>query len=261
MSIAENAGVAMASVLFWHGIDGFEAETCRSLRFFFERCRTFVDVGANYGFYSVLGALWNPSLRVISFEPITPIYQGLLKNVAVNRVAAQITCENMALSSQSGVGTIYLPAAEGRDLESTATLSANSWQARQRSQPLPIKTIRLDDYEVLHPMRIELVKIDVEDFEADVLSGMTRVVQRDRPFIFCEILPRNKEHKNERTRQVLKTMAYTAYWITPTAYIRISQFDFDREFTNFLLSPVELGAEVLVDLSPLWDLRQQQNIA
>src|SRR5947209_8127915 len=61
MSLGRDFGIGIASLLFWHGLDGFEPETSRTLRFFFERAATFIDVGANCGFYSVLGALWNPN--------------------------------------------------------------------------------------------------------------------------------------------------------------------------------------------------------
>jgi len=55
---------------FWNGLEGFEPDTSRTLRFFFETTATFVDVGANYGFYSLLAALWNQVLRVVAFEPV-----------------------------------------------------------------------------------------------------------------------------------------------------------------------------------------------
>src|SRR5215470_10759310 len=64
LKIARDAGIWIASELFWHGIDGIESETSHVLRFFFERSQTFVDAGANYGLYSLLGGLWNPHLRI-----------------------------------------------------------------------------------------------------------------------------------------------------------------------------------------------------
>src|SRR5437899_9728183 len=59
MRMARNAGVALATTLFWHGLEGYECETSQTLRFFFARSATFIDVGANYGFYSMLGAFCN----------------------------------------------------------------------------------------------------------------------------------------------------------------------------------------------------------
>jgi len=258
MRVARDAGVALASSLFWHGLDGLEPDTSRTLRFFFERSAVFVDVGANYGFYSLLAALWNSKLQVVAFEPLGPIYEGLRKNVELNYVADQVVCENLALGSRSGAATLYLPQTEGKDLESTGTLATNSWQVRQNAQPLTVEVVRFDEYEARHSMHVDLVKIDVEDFEADVLLGMAGVVRRDQPFIVCEILPRNREHKNERTRQAIEALGYTPYWITPSGYVRVSRFDFEREWTNFLLSPVSVPGEVLSDLSPLWELKQHQ---
>lgn len=257
LRIARDAGVAIASALYWHGLEGHEPETSPTLRFFFERAATFVDVGANYGFYSLLAATWNPALRVVSFEPLRPVFEGLKKNVALNHLEERIVCENLALSSQSGKATLYLPASTGKDVETTGTLSSDSWQVRQKAQPLQVDTVRLDDYEASHPMRVDIVKIDVEDFEADVLEGMQRIIRRDKPFIVCEILPRNREHKNERTRQMIASLNYTAYWITPSGYVRVSRFDFDRELTNFLLSPVATEDEVLHDPAILWERRRR----
>jgi FkbM family methyltransferase len=107
--IAEDSGIGVASGLFWHGLDGYEPETSRVLRFLFERSRTFVDVGANYGFYSVLGALWNPDLKVIAFEPVSAIFEGLKRNVHGNSLAERVVCENFALASDSGTATLFLP--------------------------------------------------------------------------------------------------------------------------------------------------------
>ncbi len=255
--IARDAGIALSSSLFWHGLDGHEPETSRTLRFFFERSDSFVDVGANYGFYSILAATSNPKLRVVSFEPLRPIFEGLKKNMALNHFEERVVCENMALSSQSGTATMYLPSSSGRDAESTGTLASNSWQVRQKAQPLQVETVRLDDYEARHPMRVDIIKIDVEDFEADVLEGMQAIIRRDKPFIVCEILPRNREHKNERTREVIEGLGYTPYWITPSGHIKVSRFDFEREFTNFLLSPVSTPDEVLQDPAILWELRHR----
>jgi len=256
MSIGRYSGIGIASLLFWHGLDRFEPETSRTLRFFFERAATFIDVGANCGFYSVLGALWNSSLQVIAFEPVVPIFDGLRKNVLLNRLEGRIRCENMALSCESGRATLFLPAGEGLDLETTGTLVSDSWQSRKGSPRLEVEAVRFDEYETRHPMRVDLIKIDVEDFEAAVLEGMQKIILRDRPFIVCEILPRL--HGNQRTRRIVEALNYQPYWITSGGYIRVPRFDFGRDkFTEFLLSPVTTPDIVLDKLDVLWDLKKR----
>jgi FkbM family methyltransferase len=254
MRIARDSGIGLASLLFWDGIDGYERETSKTLRFFFSRVQTFVDVGANYGMYAILGALWNPDIVVVAFEPTPAIYSGLKRNVALNELEGRITCENLALADRSGSAILHLPRSEGKDVESTGTLATNSWQVRQNAPEVAVDTVSFDDYESCHPIRVDLIKIDVEDFEAAVLGGMRRVIDRDRPFIICEILPRLKEHNNQRTLEVIHSLGYFPYWITPCGYIRVSSFDFERAYTDFILSPVQVPAEVVPDLNTFWTL-------
>jgi len=258
MTIGRDTGIGMASLLFWHGLDGYEAATSRTLRFFFERAATFIDVGANCGVYSVLGPLWNPNLQVVAFEPVPAIFEGLKRNIRLNQLENCVHCENAALSSQSGSATLFLPVPESRDLESTGTMVTESWQARKNSARLDVQTVRFDDYITRHPMRVDLVKIDVEDFEANVLEGMQATISRDQPFIVCEILPRT--HRNRRTQAIVEALNYQPYWITPMGHIRVSNFDFARvSSTDFLLSPVSTPDAVIDDLSVLWERKRHLN--
>lgn len=257
MSIGRDAGIEIASVLFWHGLDGYERKTSETLRFFFAWSSTFVDVGANCGLYSILAALWNPQIKVVAFEPFPPIFEYLKKNVSLNDLDNRVVCERLALSSQSGIDVFHIPQSDRGEPECTGTLARNSWQVRQGSPCVQVETVRFDDYERSHPMRVDLMKIDVEDFEADVLEGMHETIERDRPFIICEILPRNKQHRNERTRQVIEALNYTPYWITDSGYVRVSRFDFERKDTEFLLSPISTSNEIVDDLSQLLELRRR----
>jgi FkbM family methyltransferase len=169
----------------------------------------------------------------------------------------RVRCENTALSGVSGRATLFLPPGEGLDVESTGTLASDSWQSRKGSPRLEVETVRFDEYEARYPMRVDLIKIDVEDFEADVIEGMQKIILRDRPFIVCEILPRL--HGNQRTRRIVEALNYQPYWITSAGYIKVPRFDFERgNFTDFLLSPVSTPDIVLDKLDVLWDLKQHR---
>ena len=254
LRLDRDAGVTVASVLFWKGLAGYEEHTSKTLRFFFERATTFVDVGANYGLYSIMAALWNPNLKAMAFEPVPQIFDGLRRNVALNGLEDRISLHQLALADHTGTATLYLPSSESNDLEATGTLAAGSWQASRQSPAMEVRAARFDDLLPL-PAKVDLVKIDVEDFEASVLMGMKQTIRRDRPFIVCEILPRS--HRNEKTRQVLASLEYTAYWITSSGYIRVSSFDFERsDSRDFLLCPVAPTGEVVSDPAVFWDLRR-----
>jgi FkbM family methyltransferase len=254
LKIAAGAGINVGSLLFWHGLDGYEPETTRILRFLFERCHTFVDVGANFGLYSLMGALTNPRLQVISFEPVPTIFAGLRKNVKLNRLEDRVQCENAALSSRSGRARFFMPQSESSEPESTGTLAHDSWQERKGAPSLEVETVRFDDYQERRSIHPDLVKIDVEDFEADVLEGMRNMILRDRPFIVCEVLPR--AHRNRRTEEIVHALGYHLYWITSLGYFYMPNLEFPRgNLTNFLMSPVFTTDTVLNDLNILYELR------
>ena len=254
LRLARNAGVGFATGLYWNGFENYEPATSRTLRFFFERISTFVDVGANIGFYSLLAGHWNPQLHVVAFEPVPHIFHQLEANIRANKLSNRVTPFQIALSDKTGTDIFYLPPSDAsHECEMTGTLVANGWQRRKRSAEIEVRTSRFDDFEREHPMKVDLIKIDVEDHEAAVLRGMQGVLKRDRPFVVCEILPR--EHGNRETLQVLKDIGYTPYWITPTGYIKVSRLDFERRGSlDFLLSPVASELEVVDDVEKLWTL-------
>lgn len=257
LRMAPDSGVAIASLLFWHGLEGYEPQTSRTLRFFFERAATFIDVGANYGFYSILAGLWNPKLRVVAFEPVPRIYEALTRNLALNQIEQNVAAHRIALSNRSGQATFYLPDTETNDVEATGTLVSDGWQARKYSPTIAVEAMRFDDFDAGGSMPVDLVKIDVEDAEADVLAGMERTIKRDRPFIVCEVLQR--QHGNQKTRGIVDALGYTPYWITSSGYIRVSGFDFPHGSSqDFLLSPVSLKGEVISDLELFWSARHSE---
>jgi len=203
--------------------------------------------------------LWNPDLRVVAFEPAPQIYTALTRNITLNGLNGQVSAHQLALSDRTATARFYLPRSGSKDCEATGTLAGDSWQSRQHSPEIQVETARFDDFERTHPMKVDLVKIDVEDFEAAVLGGMERTIRRDRPFIICEVLPR--PHRNERTRQIVESLGYAAYWITRSGYIRVSRFDFERRLSqDFLVSPVPVPGEVLTDLESFWALRQSSPV-
>ncbi len=210
-------------------------------------------VGANNGFYSGAGT-GHQARGLGGVVRVGQIFEGLQKNIALNRIGDRVVPHKVALSDRTGTAIFFLPPSESQDFESTGTLVSESWQNRKLSPSFEVNTTRFDDFERLHPMKLGVVKIDVEDFEAGVLRGMQETIFRDRPFIVCEVLPR--EHKNEKTREIVELLGYTAYWITPSGYVRVSHFDFVRELNDFLLSPVSVAGEVIADLELLWAQRQ-----
>ena len=234
-----DVGPGYLSNITWYGQDGFEPHTWTALKTCLEGAGTFLDIGANIGFYSVLAHRIAPNAEILSFEPAPSIQTAARRFLAANGVPDTI-CP-VALSDHNGTAKLYLPAEDHDFGESSAnTLVSDSWQAHQKHNEIQVEVARLDsflgDRALTRPV---IVKIDVEDHEAAVLRGASNVIGAYRPIIVCEILPRT--HGNRTTVDVLDSLGYLSYAIVSDGCFRFARDDFSRErfFTDFLLLPKE----------------------
>ena len=93
-------------MVFWSGFRRWEKETAPIILDNIRRSRCFMDVGANCGIYTVLGAVINPGLRVVAIEPVPKICTALTHNVAQNKLHPRVTILNVA-AGHSRDNSIY----------------------------------------------------------------------------------------------------------------------------------------------------------
>ena len=231
-------GYSIFSSISWWGTNGCEPYTWRELRRLIQNARTFIDVGANVGLYSVLAKKVRPDIEVISFEPVHSIYNACVSLHIANGLLASNVHE-LALSDVDGEAKIFEPLHD-HDIgySAASTLVVDSWQARKAPRVSVIKTAKLDTFLAGRELKSPLaIKIDVEDFEASVLKGALLTIERYRPWIVCEILPRS--HGNRESLEVIRAMRYVPYAITTEGCFKIDFEDFNQQrlFTDFLLIP------------------------
>jgi FkbM family methyltransferase len=124
----------------------------------------FVDVGANIGLMSILASnLVGPNGRVLAFEPNPEIKSILDYNVNTNKLYNIRTFE-VALGSKQENGKIYLKPDVNRGAASLIKPDNNSIS-------YDIKVIRYDNQDYSFEKSISLVKVDVEGYEIEALTG------------------------------------------------------------------------------------------
>ena len=139
--------------------------------------RTFIDIGANVGYFSLLASGLLTRGRVVSIEALPEICRKLAHNVELNRVA-NIRIVNCAVSDQPGQLTMHH--AIGNEGASTSKSAAVSRQA-DRFDPQAVIVPALPVDQILSDVEIDgarFLKIDVEGAEFDVLSGLFRIIDR-----------------------------------------------------------------------------------
>lgn len=138
---------------------------------------TVIDVGANYGYYTLLSAccVGNKG-RVYSFEPNPRTFQILTKNIEVNWLHTIVRPFQMAaLDSRKQVELHVLRKFQGStSLFSQESLPEPDTPPDQR--PL-VDAVPLD--EIIRGEKVDLVKIDAEGSEPLVMDGMQQIVARN----------------------------------------------------------------------------------
>ena len=153
--------------------------------------RTVLDVGANFGTYSIaLAAAVGQNGKVHAFEPQRLIYNLLVGSVALNALT-NVYCHNVALGDREG--RVEVPQYDYSRPMNFGSVEFGGQQSEKLSQDrghdpakgefVPLKTIDSFEFPKAH-----LMKIDVEGMELQVLRGSEQTIRRRRPVIFVEYL-------------------------------------------------------------------------
>jgi FkbM family methyltransferase len=137
----------------------------------------FYDVGANAGFYAIIGArAVGPAGQVYAFEPMPKLVERIRENVALNS-QTNVTVIEAAVSDRDGVTAF---AAQG-SLSMLSSIRAVGKSADTISVP----TLRLDTFSREH--RPDLILMDIEGDEIQALNGALQTIAKCRPVLMIEI--------------------------------------------------------------------------
>jgi FkbM family methyltransferase len=141
------------------------------------------DVGANFGYYSLLLAdLVGPEGRVWSVEPNPAAIAMLRRSVLLNGFAGRTTiCEAAAGQGEAERATLWVP--DGRP--GGATLVDPERSTPPDCTRVEVPAVALDSL-LAAEERIDFIKIDAEGSEERILAGMAGLLARHRPTIVLE---------------------------------------------------------------------------
>lgn len=150
--------------------DSFELSERGFIARFLRRGDVFVDVGANIGLFTVIAAhLVGSEGAVYAFEPATPVFDRLRRNIALNRLS-NVHPECVAISDVDEARPMVVV---GDGFAAWSTLGnpiGDAAGARRRTDV--VRCVKLDGY--LRSARVghvDLMKVDVEGWESHVLRG------------------------------------------------------------------------------------------
>jgi FkbM family methyltransferase len=232
-----NAPFYLETAIFWHGgIDNYDWElvTRRLWTHLCKQSSTIFDIGSNSGLFSVLAKVYSPNAKVTAFEPQPNVFEVLKMNNQVN--GFDICCENLALSDEDGETQFYNYGHKTFSSNNTTAGSLNkSWRPKNQSS-IKVSMLKLDSYILKNNLEhIDLMKIDVETFEFEVLSGYKNNIFKHQPIIILEVQD-NKIADN--IASFFYNEKYTYFNIDEENGLRkIEKLQTQGEHRNFLLIP------------------------
>jgi FkbM family methyltransferase len=140
---------------------------------------TVIDAGANIGVTSMMLAAIMRDGVVYSLEPSPSAYPLLVETIAANR-AAFVHPRQLALSDHVGCLQFF-------DNPVSASASHLAGGGALGGESATVEATTLDAFVASQGIkRVDFIKIDVEGFETEVLSGAREIMRRDRPGVFLE---------------------------------------------------------------------------
>lgn len=126
---------------------------------------TFVDVGANEGYFSMIAGSKVGDGRVFAVEPQSRLHPVIEKNVELNGLK-NVTIARCAFGDKAGELTLHMSS----DVNNGSTGMTKYWRFGGKTETVPVVTF--DEFCKTHKIdRIRFLKIDVEGAEGLVLSG------------------------------------------------------------------------------------------
>jgi len=148
-----------------------------------------LDIGANIGIMTIPLAQKAVNGKVFSFEPM-PQNLKALKRVIKYYKLKNVTVFETALGSEPGELKMIMPIIDNVKMQGLCHFDNNETEKGERFT-LPVQ--KLDDISELQAAKaIGGIKIDVENFEFEVLTGAKNLLLKHKPIIYCELWANEK---------------------------------------------------------------------
>jgi FkbM family methyltransferase len=186
-----------------------------------------IDVGANYGIYTVAAALSvGPTGRVWAFEPAPQCIAFLQRSLELNECAPQVTVKPIAISERSGSVPFLLAAMP--ETSAIATAGAGSADIARRAASTLDEMARENGWR-----DIDLVKVDVEGHETQVIRGGAAFFAAGSPLVMIEIKAMGSVDFS--ALELLAEMGYAMYRLLPGPLVLVP-FEYAEAADEFQLN-------------------------
>jgi FkbM family methyltransferase len=205
-TLPDDPSVTLAAVesrfvrrLYWYGVGGYEGAEAEWWVRCCARATNVLELGANVGFYSVIGGRAAPDARYRAVEPHPQAVDIARRNLALNGV------DNVEIIPAAAVGhktavtvSLSLPDEERYVAPTGAFLDgADGTDHLPAGDKVDVPVVSMVDL----VDGVDLMKLDIEGLEAETLGSVLPWIVEQRPTIVLEVRPRAR-----RLRPVIRDL-------------------------------------------------------
>lgn len=189
--------------IYLYGI--YEPNILDTIEKYLKQGDIFIDIGANIGQHSMFAAsIVGNTGKVYSFEPIPRIYNQLLDSVHLNNFDNIVEVHNIALGEKNDKKTLHI---------SSKNVGGSSLVEISGDEKIQVK-ITPGDNIISQLQKIDLIKIDVEGYEYETLSGIQVTLKRYKPIIIMEFNGESyirNGNRGDKIISLLNNLEYSLY--------------------------------------------------
>lgn len=186
----------LVRLLYWYGPAGYERDETAWWGRFCSHSRHVLELGANIGYYTVLGALAAPRTRYVAVEAHPDSVAVLRRNTELNALE-NVEVVHAAVLGDAATATaeLALPDQERYRAPTGAFLRTGTegvGTRRPAGTTITVPTVAVSDLIT----GVDLVKLDIEGLEHEVLAAAFDTVVANRVTVLVEVLrdtPRLRE--------------------------------------------------------------------
>ncbi len=164
---------------------------------------SFLDIGANLGYYAMATAKSSARASVHAFEPVPEIFRGLALGVEASELSHRIVLNNVAVAEACG-SMVMISSGQW----SHAVGNKNETMARRVRVPTTTIDVYCREKEIADA---RVIKCDVEGLELKVLHGGCRVLREQRPSLVLEIERRWTERYGYECEEIFTFLQELGY--------------------------------------------------
>jgi len=192
---------------------------------------TVVVIGACTGITTIPFAKGKTMRKIFAYEPLPSNFEVLNKLVNFFNLN-NVHTYNIGLGNKIENRELLLPVLKGVKKQGMAHIIDKTIVEYNEGLIEMIEIATLDSRTELNSIKIDAIKIVAENFEYEIFEGAKKIVESNKPLIYCELWDNDKRNK---VLKLIEEYNYTIYYRKGNALFPYEKSDYLGK--NFFFKP------------------------